>query len=810
MAVGVAVVFAVDIANSSARRAMSMSLDSVTGRTTHQIIAQNGVDESIYTRLRVQHGLRQIAPLITDSVVARGESFQLMGVDLFAESAVRDQFVGADGGGGGRSLLQLMNAESVLMARRTANRLGLKRGDRLTVAWQDSAVELEISGLLDGSQQAAMDNLLFVDIALAQALFKMQGKLSQIDLVIENDAQLQSIQKMVPEIPLTDALRRNNAVMQMTAAFHTNLQAMSLLALLVGGFLIYNTVTLSVLQRRRLFGLLRVAGVTRLELGLAIIIEVFFFAAIATVAGLMLGYLIGNGLLALITRTINDLYFALGVQQVEFDALVILRAIALGFVAAFIAALAPALEASRSLPVTVLQRSVIERKAGSLVVWLFVAGCVALGLGLLVTMFSARRLIAGFTALFIIVLGYTLLIPWLISAAGKWSAGIGRAGGRALGQYPLRSLTANLSRSSVAVASLAVALSATAGVGIMIGSFRVSVADWLDSTLEADIYVSDSSSDQSGDGISRQTARWIAAMDGVESVLLARAVAVDSDRQPLRLLAIETQAQAMRRFSIKPGASPDYLQKLQQGSAIMVSEPLSWKAGLDVGDELILSAASGPYKVDVVAVFTDYGTGPGTVVMDLQHYRVHWRDDKLSSIGITVQDGASAPNVMEALRAREQAVPLSIRATGEIKQASLEIFDRTFAVTSVLRWLTILVAFIGVLSALMAQMLERSKEFSVLHALGVTRGELRFLVVQQTFLIGCVAGVLALPLGYAMSRLLVDVINRRSFGWTMHFHVPGSVLLETLVLAVLAAVIAGLYPAYRMSRARHIDAGHLS
>ena len=242
----------------------------------------------------------------------------------------------------------------------------------------------------------------------------------------------------------------------------------------------------------------------------------------------------------------------------------------------------------------------------------------------------------------------------------------------------------------------------------------------------------------------------------------------------------------------------------------MVSEPLSWKAGLDVGDELIFSAASGPRKVDVVAVFTDYGTGPGTVVMDLQQYRVHWRDDKLSSIGIAVQDGASAASVMEALRAREQAVPLSIRATGEIKQASLEIFDRTFAVTSVLRWLTILVAFIGVLSALMAQMLERSKEFSVLHALGVTRGELRYLVVQQTFLIGCVAGVLALPLGYAMSRLLVDVINRRSFGWTMHFHVPGSVLIETLVLAVLAAVIAGLYPAYRMSRARQIDAGHLS
>ncbi len=806
MAIGVAVVFAVDIANSSAKRAMSMSLDAVTGRTTHQIIAQDGVDESVYTRLRVQHGLRQIAPLVTGNVSVKGESFQLMGVDLFAESAVRDQFVSGDGGGvGGRGLLRLMDPDSLFVAQRTAQRLDLQAGDRVDVSWQGRTTEFEIAGVLGGAQQAAMDNLLFVDIAAAQSLVAMQGRLSRIDLIVQDDAQLERIVEMVPEYTLSDAARRNSAVMQMSAAFHTNLQAMSLLALLVGGFLIYNTVTLSVLQRRRLFGLLRVAGVTRRELGFAIIAEVLFIAAVATAFGLLLGYFIGHGLLSLITRTINDLYFALGIQRIEIDLIVVLRAIALGVAAALIAALAPALEAARSPPATVLQRSAIERKTANVLLWLFAAGCMLLVFGLALTSISTRSLIAGFSALFVIVFGYTLLIPMALSVAVSWSGRFTRMGASALGRYPVRSLTANLSRSSVAVASLAVALSATAGVGIMIGSFRVSVANWLDATLEADVYISDRSG-----GFDAEVAAAVANIDGIDSLMPARAVSVETDLQPMRLLAIETQVDAMRRFTIKAGATPDYLSRLQRGVAVMVSEPLSWKAGLEVGDRFVLSASSGPVAVEVAAIFIDYGTGPGTVVFDLQHYRNHWGDDKLSSLGVFLRDDSATASVVESLRevARAQATPFSVSATGEIKQSSLAIFDRTFAVTGVLRWLTILVAFIGILSALMAQMLERIREFSVLHALGVTRAELRQLVVRQTLLMGCVAGVLALPLGYVMSRLLVDVINRRSFGWSMQFQVPAQVLMETLALAVLAAVVAGLYPAYRISRARYTDAGH--
>lgn len=803
MAIGVAVVFAVDIANNSARRAMSMSLDAVTGRTTHQIRASAGVDENIYTRLRVEAGLRSIAPVVTDQVEMRGELFELMGVDLFAESAVRDQFTGGDGAGG-RSLLQLLNPYTVLLSSRTARRLDLSRGDSITVQYQGRRSELEIIGLLGGAQQAAMDNLLFVDIATAQNMFDMAGQLSRIDLVIASDRQQQQIESLLPGVTLVDALRRNRSVTQMTSAFHTNLQAMSLLALLVGGFLIYNTVTLSVLQRRRLFGLLRVAGVTRRELFSTILLEVLCFATIAVLIGLLAGYVIGGTLLTLIARTINDLYYSLGVQQVQFDSLVVLRAVALGFAAALIASLAPAVEAAGSPPATVLRRSALEGKTARLVSLLFVVGLLLLLLGAVATGLSQRSLLAGFSALFIVVLGFTLLIPALLRAVGGWSARRSGTSGRALGQYPLRSMTANLSRSSVAIASLAVAVSATAGVGIMIGSFRTSVANWLDATLEADIYISDAGAAANGSGFSPSILQPLRDIDGVAQVSEARATRVDTDRQPVRLLAVAAHLDAMRRFDIKAGDPAGFQQQLIEQPSIMVSEPLSWKLNLNPGDDLLVTTEQGVRAFEVVAVFTDYGTGPGTIVMDLQQYRRHWSDSQLSSIGVYLDDAASPDAVMEALRALvgEQQVAATIRATGEIKTASLQIFDRTFAVTEVLRWLTVLVAFIGILSALMAQMLERGQEFRTLHALGVTRAELHWLVIWQTAIMGALAGILALPLGYVMSRLLVEVINRRSFGWTMHFEVPPSVLIETVLLAVVAAVVAGCYPAWRLASSR--------
>jgi len=827
LALGVAVVFAVDIANESARRAFALSVDAVTGRTTHQLVANvesssesssesraQGIDESVYVRLRVEMGIRKSAPIVEGTVVINGESLQVLGVDLFAESPFRNVTFntagdaagsGASGYTGSRAALALLEPGAVILSKPTAERFMLANGDSLTVESGNAVTvetgnRLRLVNTITGQQAAAFESIIMMDVATAQDLLQMHGKLSRIDLVVENPDLLARIQTAFPSITVIDAASRNTSLLQMTSAFHTNLLAMSLLGVLVGGFLIYNTVTLAVLQRRSLFGVLRATGVTKDELFRSVILESLLVACIGVVIGLLMGYLLGFLLLELVTRTINDLYFSLEVKRVDFGSGTLAKAVALGLGAALVASVPPALEASRSPPVTVLQSSAIERRAGLAIPFIALAGMVLIAIGLLVTWLSERSLWAGFIALMCIVIGYSLLIPLVLRTLTSNARRLfGKSNSNTLTQYALRSLTTSISRTSVAIAALVIAVSATAGVGIMIGSFRLSVTDWLAQSLESDIYIR--SETDSGDGLPKSFISQLESMPQVSGVRLARFTEVDSASGPLSLLAVQIHSEKNSGFGFLQ-KSPDHWEQFHRGNGVFVSEPYAWKHQLALGDEVMLRTSGGERANIISAIITDYAAGNGLIVMDLQRYQQQWADEQLSSAGVHLRDAVNIDTVKTDIRQMgdEYNMPLLLRSNVEIREKSLEIFDRTFAITHILRILTIGVAFIGILSALLALALERASEFAVLRAIGLTPYELGKLVIVQCALMGLIAGVLALPLGYVMSKMLIDVINQRSFGWTMGFYVPPVILLQTLLLALTASVLAGWYPSRKLSR----------
>ena len=812
MALGVAVVFSVDIANQSAKRAFALSLDAITGRTTHQLTAgSSGLDEQLYTYLRTEIGYRSSAPVVEGSIVVNGkggsETMQLLGVDLFAEPMFRNQLdtlqSSTDTPVAGRDRLALLQAGTVVLGSATAARLGVAPGDTLEVEAAGSRHQLTLVNLVDTDQQPVFDSMAMADIATAQSLLAMTGRLSRIDLVIDNQQQLDTLQAQLrsraPGITLTEASRRNNALQQMTAAFHTNLLAMSLLALLVGAFLIYNTVTLSVLQRRGVFGQLRVVGVQRTELAVSIVVEALLFAAVGIAIGLLLGLALGSVLLNLVTRTINDLYFVLDVRRLDFPVTTVLKAIGLGIAATVLAVLAPAREAANSPPVTLMQRSSIESTTRAMVPLLSIIGVLS-GVAGIAVLWMSDGLFAAFVALFLIVIGYSLLIPkglvMLVVLFEKLP--VFKNGG--LGQYPFRSLTASLSRTSVAVAALVVAVSATCGVGIMIGSFRLSVSDWLGQTLQADYYVRDAQS--LSNALPESLLPAVKQIEGAQGFRLARTFDIEAENLPATLLALEFAGEIEKglSFSDKDIVVSDAWQQWQAPDTVFVSEPLARRYSVSRGDNLGINTSAGSVNFTIAGIFTDYGAGKGLVIMPMSTMHRHWSDRGLSSIGVSVA-GGSGSQVADQLRKVVNASPgLMMRSNKDIRDLSLTIFDRTFAITHVLRLLTVGVAFVGILSALMALSLERRAEFAVLRALGMTPSELRRLLFTQTGTMGLIAGLLALPLGIVMSAILVAVINVRSFGWTMQFHIPPAVLAESVVLALVAALLAGAYPAWRLSQ----------
>jgi putative ABC transport system permease protein len=256
-----------------------------------------------------------------------------------------------------------------------------------------------------------------------------------------------------------------------------------------------------------------------------------------------------------------------------------------------------------------------------------------------------------------------------------------------------------------------------------------------------------------------------------------------------------------RQFRFLSGSSGAVWPAFQNGGAVIVSEPYAYRHGLGVGSALRLGTDRGERAFPVAGVFADYGSDQGVVMMSRRTYEAYWDDRAVSSLGLLLEPGADMETAMAALRARAGGdQDLVIRSNRALRDASLEIFDRTFAITAVLRILATAVAVIGVLSALMALQLERAREIGVLRAQGLAPGEVWRLVLTETGLLGATAGTLAVPVGIALALVLIHVINRRAFGWSIETTVSAGVLLQAVGLAVIAALAAGAYPAWRMAR----------
>jgi putative ABC transport system permease protein len=449
-----------------------------------------------------------------------------------------------------------------------------------------------------------------------------------------------------------------------------------------------------------------------------------------------------------------------------------------------------------------LRRSLLEHRVHRGLRWLTLAGGVALPTGWWLAGHAAYGLVGGYLGLFLVIGGYSLLVPPGVNLLSRIG---GRLACRAglLTRLTLRGIDANLSRTGLAIAALGVAVAATLGVSIMIGSFRATVVDWLGYTLSGDIYVSALSSQTGDDGVlPPQVRARIRSLPGVAATSGGRRVTVASDYGDVTLLALDPAARSQSGFRFVAPPLADLWPRYRRGELLLVSEPYAWHHNLRTGDSLQLHTPRGSLTLPIGGIFYDYGSERGLVSLAHASYAHWWNDATVSTLGVFLEPGVATAGVVAAIhRALDGLdVALRIRSDREIREQSLAIFDRTFAITRVLRLLAIGVAFVGVFSALMALQLERTREQAILRATGVTPGQLARLTLAQTGLMGVYAGVLSLPLGGLMASVLIDVINRRAFGWSIEAQLPPAAVPEALLLAVGAALLAGLYPAWRMRR----------
>jgi putative ABC transport system permease protein len=823
IALGVAVMVSIDIANASAARAFDLSTSAITGRATHSIVAgDQGVDESLYVKLRTDPQWRdtlESAPLVIAHTVSPQLGkipFTLLGVDPFAEAPFRSYLVT-----GQETDLDLITSlltapGSILLSASTAQRYGLQPCSpailndscHLALSINGRTQDAYLVGLLEPPNdfsRRALDTLILTDISTAQSFSGSRGKLTQIDLILPDHFDSNVLSKALPAgTLLVTSEIRSSQVGEMTAAFQINLTALSLLALLVGIFLIYNAMTFSVVQRRSLFGTLRTIGYTREQVFGMVLGEAALVGALGSGLGLGLGILLGQSAVRMVTQTINDLYFVVNVLGIQIPTSSLLKGALAGLLASIFAAAPPAWEAASVPPNLALSRAGLESKTRLVVHRVAGLGVFAMLIGALILSIPTRSLIISFTGTFAVVIGLAALTPWVTVTLMRF---VGEPFGKLfglLGRLAPRNVIRSQSRTAVAVAALMIAVSVTIGVQVMIASFRTTVTIWLEQTMRGDIYISAQglSTTHLDTPLDPRVIALAKSQPMIRSTIGVRVTAVESEHGPVELVAASPERPMDARLFLKAQGNPKQAWQMVRDGAILLSEPLANRLGISVpSGSLALLTPQGWRSFPIAGIYADYASTRGTVRMSLDVYQHLWRDDQLNGLVLFLTPQADIDSSTANLRTQLTDFPsIQVNPSGALRQDALLVFDRTFAITTAMQFVTTLVAFIGVLSSLLAVQLEKAREIGILRALGLTLAEMRRLTLWETGLLGATAGLLALPAGYILAWILIFVINQRSFGWTLQMQVDPTPFVQAFLLSVSAALLAAIYPAWRLSR----------
>jgi putative ABC transport system permease protein len=807
IALGVAVVIAIDLANESSRQAFQLSAEALVGKASHQIRGgPSGIPEDLYRQIRVDDGIRASAPVVEGIAIAIDldqQPLQILGVDPLAETPFRNYLLAAP--------IRLPGFErfytdpsSVIVSEDLANRYRLEPGATMRIQVNDRLESVLIMAVLspaEGELSAAIDNLLLMDLAAAQELTGTVGRLSRIDLILSEVDAAGLSTRLPTGVSLQPANQQISTVSQLTAAFELNLTALSLLAVVVGMFLIYNTMMFSVVQRRTALGTLRALGVSDFQVMGLILFEALLIGAVGSGLGLLIGSFLGRGAVQLVSQTINDLYFVVSVRETVFTSTMVVKGFAIGTGASVFAAFIPALEAASVPPVTVLRQSKFEEGFQDLIPQLRTLGILLVSISTALLLTLPEFLGVNFAALFIMIVGIALIVPWAITVLMKiLSTPFGKGLGLR-GRFAARRVVKSLSRTSVAIATLMISLSVTIGVSIMISSFRSTVENWLDVTLRADLYISaPTAGGTRPDGdLSPDLLKRLEHIQGIETIETFHAVTVDSPVGSVQLSVADGRRerdQSVYRFA--QGTPSQVWEKVVEG-AVIVSEPFAYRYDIpQEGGTVTLLTDQGYETFPVVGIYYDYSSDRGAVLMSDNIYRNYWQDRAISSIALYLEDRADLESVSSEVQDAFQDTGLLIQANRVIREQALEIFDRTFAITSALRVLTVLIAFIGVLSALLALLLERSREGATMQALGMVPKDFIGMTMLESGLLGSIAGVLSWPTGMIMAVILIFVINLRSFGWTIRMEVNPIIFGQAFIIGLFAALLAAIYPVYKL------------
>ena len=794
IACGVAATVGIVLSAQTALTSFSQAIEFLKGKATHSLERPAGpMDESVLARLMHDPAVDAFSPVIERSLrLADGETARLLGIDPFLDKNLRPELAYVDlstrtGEDTKDRSSFIFKSNAVLLESQLAQRLGVAPGGTI----KSAKGSFEVSGVFPNPSG---EPLILMDIGHAQTLLGLGGRLDRVDLILNDPSGFLS--RWENGYHVQTSLKRRESLAHMLRAFRLNLEALSLLALFVGIFLIYNTAMFAVISRKKDAGILRSLGAYRSEIIAAYLAEIALLGSVGGMFGGVLGYVLSRVLAGEVGGTISNLYFFLRPALPRWSPWIVVIGTLLGGTAAVLGSLWPLRELIRLDLVQALSGRTADRKGGFHARRLAGAGMGLIILSLFLLVISSPRVYAGFAGAFGFLIGASLLTGLaLVIINPLIKKAFNRLGGLP-GKVAAGNIRINLGRTSVAVAAFMVALSMSIGLSTMIGSFRRSVERWLERQISGDLYIS--SMDEMDVPVPFYDE--LRAMKELEGVDPYRNTLIYYRGTSAYVSAVDASVlQKFTDFAWLKGGRENW-DRVKAGEVI-ISESFSRRFGVKAGDVLTLDAVHGPAKLVIAAVFYDYTSEQGIIMMDRALYLRLFEDPTITSVGVFVDPRhPQRQQILAEVSRRAEDYGLPVFTRDQLHANALKVFDSTFAVTLSMRILAIIVAFFGIAGAILTLFIERQREFGIYRALGFSTLQVAGITLMEGLAMGMLSFLLSLGVGTAMAGILIKVINLRSFSWTIFFYPSWTPYLLAAATALLSSVGGSLYPIFKAWR----------
>lgn len=783
IALGVGLGYAVQLINGAAFNEFSAAARSLSGQADLQVRgAQPFIDEQIYPRLATHAGVAVASPVLEVDAAVPGKSapLKLLGADVFRARRIAPDLIGVPSP---QAPLDVLANDAIFLSSAAQTWLGARNGAPVELQNGTAPVTLRMAGGIARTRPG--QRIAVMDIAAVQAHFALAGKLSRVDLQlargVDREAFRQTLQRELgARFVVTETSDVESRTDRLSRAYRINMNVLALVALFTGAFLVFSTQAAGVVRRRAQFALLRVLGLTRAALVRQIMVEGALLGVAGGVLGIALGFTVAALALRFFGSDLGGGYFPGVEPRVAFEPVASGIFLALGIGVALAGTLAPALEAARTRPAPALKAGSEEAALTPLGTPWPALACLVLGAALTQAPPLFETPIAGYVAVALLLVGGIALMPRLTASAFR-RAPRSRS---AVATLALARLANAPGQASIAMGGVLSSFTLIVAMAIMVTSFRVSVEDWLAHLLSADLYVRMAAGGDTG-GLAPAQQAQLAAADGVAHAAFTRTskLTLDAAKPPVVLIARELDA-------ADPGAT------LQMTGAVL--PPSTWRAdetpvwaseamadlyGYRVGERVTLPVGGADARCVVAGIWRDYVRQTGALQMRVGDYRRLTGDLTATDIAITLRAGSSAAQVIGALKRLPFGGTLEFSQPGEIRARTLTIFDRSFAVTYLLEAVAIVIGLFGVGATFSMQTLARAREFGMLRHVGVTRAQILALLASEAGWLTLLGIALGCLLGFAISLILVFVVNPQSFHWSMSLHVPWT------PIAVIACVM---------------------